>query len=91
MSLQDPIADMLTRVRNGYLASKKEVEIPYGKIKEKIAKIQQSLDNLKKISKKQEFHLKIDTGMGRLGINEKEVDEAIKIIKHKSSSNKYQK
>lgn len=37
--LSDPIADMLTRIRNGYLASKKEVEIPYAKIKGIIAKI----------------------------------------------------
>jgi small subunit ribosomal protein S8 len=34
----DPIANMLTIIKNGYLASKKEVSAPYSKIKEKIAK-----------------------------------------------------
>lgn len=29
----DPIADMLTRIRNGYMAHKHEVAIPYSKLK----------------------------------------------------------
>lgn len=29
----DPIADMLTRIRNGYMAHKHEVSIPYSKLK----------------------------------------------------------
>ena len=37
--LSDPIADMLTRIRNGYLASHKEVEVPYSRVKEEIVKI----------------------------------------------------
>jgi len=35
----DPIADMLTRIRNGLLARKKSTVIPYSKIKEGIAQI----------------------------------------------------
>jgi len=35
----DPIADMLTRIKNGYLARHQAVEIPYAKAKEQIAKI----------------------------------------------------
>lgn len=31
--MSDPIADMLTRIRNAYLAKKSEVTIPYSKIK----------------------------------------------------------
>jgi len=37
MSLSDPIADMLTRIRNAQLARKKIVQIPYSKIKASIA------------------------------------------------------
>lgn len=39
MSYTDPIADMLTRVRNAQMAEHKAVEIPYSKIKEEIAKV----------------------------------------------------
>jgi len=39
MTHTDPIADMLTRIRNGFLIQKKTVAIPYSKIKEEIVKI----------------------------------------------------
>lgn len=39
MSMSDPIADMLTRVRNGQTASKAEVVMPSSKIKIAIAKV----------------------------------------------------
>ncbi|HUC95425.1 MAG TPA: 30S ribosomal protein S8 [Candidatus Saccharimonadia bacterium] len=35
----DPIADMLTRIRNAIAVSKNEVNIPYSKFKEDLAKI----------------------------------------------------
>lgn len=35
----DPIADMLTRIRNGYLAHKHEVIIPYSRLKNAIVQI----------------------------------------------------
>lgn len=35
--MTDPIADMLTRIRNAYLAKHKQVAIPYSKEKESIA------------------------------------------------------
>lgn len=35
----DPIVDLLTRIRNGYMARLKEVRAPYSKIKESILKI----------------------------------------------------
>lgn len=41
MSLSDPIADMLTRIRNAQLARKKNVSIPFSKIKQSIAKVLQ--------------------------------------------------
>lgn len=35
----DPIADMLTRIRNGYLAKKRQVDIPWSKMKKAIGEI----------------------------------------------------
>ncbi len=35
----DPIADMLTRIRNAILVRKNEIKLPYSKIKESVAKI----------------------------------------------------
>lgn len=39
MSMQDPIADMLTRIRNGQARAKTEVTMPFSKVKEAIAKV----------------------------------------------------
>lgn len=39
MSMQDPIADMLTRIRNGQSADKKVVSMPASKLKKALAKV----------------------------------------------------
>jgi small subunit ribosomal protein S8 len=39
MSVTDPIADMLTRIRNAALMRKREVQMPSSKLKAEIAKI----------------------------------------------------
>ena len=39
MYLTDPIADMLTRVRNGQMAKHSKVAVPFSKIKESMASI----------------------------------------------------
>jgi small subunit ribosomal protein S8 len=39
MSMSDPIADMLTRVRNGLMARHEEVEMPASKLKANIAAV----------------------------------------------------
>lgn len=39
MSMTDPVADMLTRIRNGQMADKVEVSMPASKLKEAIAKV----------------------------------------------------
>ena len=39
MSMQDPISDMLTRLRNGYMSKQKEVVIPSSKLKVAIAQV----------------------------------------------------
>lgn len=41
MSMQDPIADMLTRVRNAQRANHKTVEVPSSKLKIEIARVLQ--------------------------------------------------
>lgn len=41
MSLQDPLADMFTRIRNGQLARKKSVEMPSSKQKVELARVLQ--------------------------------------------------
>lgn len=42
MSMQDPIADMLTRIRNGQSAGKKLVSMPSSKLKVSIAEVLKS-------------------------------------------------
>ncbi len=39
MSLSDPIADMLTRVRNAHAAEKESTEMPHSRMKSEIARI----------------------------------------------------
>ncbi len=39
MTMTDPIADMLTRIRNANSAYHEEVEMPYSRLKEQIARI----------------------------------------------------
>ena len=41
MSMQDPISDMLTRVRNGQAANKVAVKMPSSKLKASVAKVLQ--------------------------------------------------
>ena len=41
MSMTDPIADFLTRIRNAQMAQHRSVEIPYSRIKQEIARILQ--------------------------------------------------
>ena len=37
--VSDPIADLLIRIKNAYLAEKKTLSVPYSRIKEELAKI----------------------------------------------------
>lgn len=48
----DPVADMLTIVKNGYLAGKPEVLIPYSKFKLAIVKVLEKEKFIGKINKK---------------------------------------
>ncbi|MBD3232388.1 MAG: 30S ribosomal protein S8 [candidate division Zixibacteria bacterium] len=48
MSMTDPVADMLTRIRNGSKARKRFVDIPGSKIKEQIARVLRDSDFISK-------------------------------------------
>ncbi|MBL4606936.1 MAG: 30S ribosomal protein S8 [Pseudomonadales bacterium] len=39
MSMQDPIADLLTRIRNGQMAGKVEVQMPHSKVKQALCNV----------------------------------------------------
>jgi small subunit ribosomal protein S8 len=39
MTMTDPVADMLTRIRNANTAFKDEVDVPRSKVKEEIARV----------------------------------------------------
>jgi len=62
MTLTDPIADMLTRIRNAGMVRKKEVDIPSSKIKVAVAKILKDegyIRNYKVIDDKKQGILKL--------------------------------
>ena len=50
MMTTDPIADMLTRIRNGIASGKPEIIVPYSKLKASIAEIMQQNGYLGKVS-----------------------------------------
>ncbi len=52
--MTDPIADMLTRIRNASLVRKKEVCVPFSKIKLSIAKILVSAGYLESVEEKKD-------------------------------------
>jgi len=55
----DPIADMLTIIRNGYMAQKGDVDVPYSKFKEQIAQVL-AKENFVGSVKKDGKNIKID-------------------------------
>jgi len=55
--MTDPIADMLTRIRNAALVGKKEVAVPYSKIKLSIAQILVRTGYLEKAETTKDLHL----------------------------------
>ena len=62
MSMTDPIADMLTRIRNSIMVSYDTVEIPVSKLKINIAKVLRSegfIRNYKIISDQQKRYIRI--------------------------------
>lgn len=49
--MTDPIADMLTRIRNAYAVRKKEINVPFSKIKSVMAEILAKENYLEKVEK----------------------------------------
>lgn len=49
MAVTDPIADMLTRIRNAHMALRKQVRVPASKMKKSILKIMQENGYVEKI------------------------------------------
>ncbi|WP_348769404.1 30S ribosomal protein S8 [Buchnera aphidicola] len=70
MSMQDPVADMLTRIRNGQSANKYSVKIPASKLKYSIIKL------LKKEGYINNYNLQ--------GTNKLEIEVILKYFKGKS-------
>jgi small subunit ribosomal protein S8 len=62
MSMQDPLSDMLTRIRNAQMAGKKAVEMPGSKLKAAVAQV------LKDEGYILDFNASNDTGKPRLAI-----------------------
>ena len=62
MSMQDPLSDMLTRIRNAQMAGKESVEMPGSKLKAAVAQV------LKDEGYVGEFSLASDGGKPRLSI-----------------------
>lgn len=51
MGMTDPIADMLTRIRNAARARHQKVSVPYSRVKENIAKVMVEEGYLKELKK----------------------------------------
>jgi small subunit ribosomal protein S8 len=54
MNTSDPIADMLTRIRNSQIINKREVSIPYSKLKFEIAKLLKTRKFISAVEKKEQ-------------------------------------
>jgi len=63
MSMTDPVADLLTRIRNGQIAGKAHISLDSSKIKTAIARV------LKDEGYVADFHVATDTGKPRLTID----------------------
>jgi small subunit ribosomal protein S8 len=62
MSMQDPLSDMLTRIRNAQMAGKKSVEMPGSKLKAAVAKVLRDEGYIG------DFSLSDESGKSRLSI-----------------------
>ena len=61
--MTDPIADMLTRIRNAIAVRKQQVVIPFSKIKFEIAQILKKEGYIEKLEKKQDNFTQIRIGL----------------------------
>jgi small subunit ribosomal protein S8 len=54
----DPIADMLTRIRNAILVRKNEVRMPHSKVKESVARLLAANNFVDRVDVKEDNHVK---------------------------------
>ena len=74
MSMSDPLADMLTRIRNGIMANFDAVEIPKSKVKVSVAKV------LKEEGYISDYSVSDDTKQGILTVNLKYTADGTSVI-----------
>lgn len=70
MSMTDPIADLLTRIRNGQMARHKSVDVPSSRMKVAIAKILKDegyIDNFKVVEDERQGTLRVSLKYGSAG------------------------
>ncbi|AYN24580.1 30S ribosomal protein S8 [Buchnera aphidicola] len=60
MSMQDPVADMLTRIRNGQSANKYSIKMPYSKLKISIIELLKKEGYIKKFNVEGNHKLEIE-------------------------------
>jgi small subunit ribosomal protein S8 len=73
MSLSDPLADMISRIKNGYMAKKTDVEIPYSGVKQALAQILKRYKYLGEVSiseSKRKFSVKLLYNQNKPAITE---------------------
>src|SRR5690349_13640163 len=82
MYVIDPIADMLTRIRNAVIVKHERVKIPYSKLKEKIIRTLREEGYIYdfKIVKKGNFNLTINVILRYFSTNKKSVIFGLKRI-----------
>ncbi len=74
MSMSDPLADMLTRIRNGLMANFDKVEMPKSKVKVSVAKV------LKEEGYIDDYSISEDNKQGMLTVNLKYSSEGTPVI-----------
>ncbi len=74
MSMSDPLADMLTRIRNGVMAKFDTVDIPKSNVKIGVAKV------LKEEGYIADYSLKEDSRQGLITVKLKYTDEGVPVI-----------
>ena len=74
MSMTDPIADMLTRIRNANQMRYEEVEVPFSRVKEEIAKI------LKEEGFIKDYKIESDNAQGTIILNLKYTEKRERVI-----------
>lgn len=76
MAMTDPIADLLTRIRNAYRVSKRGVDVPFSKLKANVLKL------LKEHGFIEEYSAEMVEGRATLRIRLKYGPEGEKVINH---------